>query len=51
MLSLLLTAHLRLAYELACGVYWGAGVKLGGGLLWGVFRGTYPCHPVPEIQF
>ncbi|KAF8804191.1 Gpi1-domain-containing protein [Phlegmacium glaucopus] len=39
LLSLLLTAHLRLAYELARGVYWGAGVKLGGGLLWGVFRG------------
>jgi phosphatidylinositol N-acetylglucosaminyltransferase subunit Q len=50
LLSLLLTAHLRLAYELACGVYWGAGVKLGGGLLWGVFRGTCPCHPVPEMQ-
>ena len=50
LLSFLLTAHLRLAYELACGVYWGAGVKLGGGLLWGVFRGTCPCHPVPDIQ-
>lgn len=40
LLSLLLTVHLRLAYELARGVYWGVGVKLGGGLLWGVFRGA-----------
>ena len=39
LLSLLLTAHLRLAYELSRGIYWAAGVKLGGGLLWGIFRG------------
>lgn len=51
LLSLLLTAHLRLAYELACGVYWGAGVKLGGGLLWGVFRGTFPVIPFQRCNF
>ncbi|PPQ93041.1 hypothetical protein CVT25_011911 [Psilocybe cyanescens] len=39
LLSLFLTVHLRVGYELARGVYWAAGVKLGGGLLWGVFRG------------
>lgn len=51
LLSLLLTAHLRLAYELACGVYWGAGVKLGGGLLWGVFRGTLSCNFNLTVSF
>ena len=39
LLSLFLTAHLRIAYEFSRMVYWGAGVQLGGGLLWGVFRG------------
>ncbi|PPQ83634.1 hypothetical protein CVT24_005368, partial [Panaeolus cyanescens] len=39
LLSLVLTAHLRLMYEIARGIYWAAGVRLGGGLLWGVFRG------------
>ena len=39
LLSLLLTVHLRLGYELTRAVYWAAGVRLGGGLLWGVFRG------------
>uniref|UniRef100_A0A8H8CFS1 Gpi1-domain-containing protein n=1 Tax=Psilocybe cubensis TaxID=181762 RepID=A0A8H8CFS1_PSICU len=39
LLSLFLTVHLRVGYELARVVYWAAGVKLGGGLLWGVFRG------------
>ncbi|KAF9039348.1 N-acetylglucosaminyl transferase component-domain-containing protein [Panaeolus papilionaceus] len=39
LLSLVLTAHLRLIYEIARGIYWAAGVRLGGGLLWGVFRG------------
>ncbi|CAA7269384.1 unnamed protein product [Cyclocybe aegerita] len=38
-LSLVLTAHLRLAYELTRTVYWAAGVRMGGGLLWGIFRG------------
>ena len=51
LLSLLLTAHLRLAYELACGVYWGTGVKLGGGLLWGVFRGTCPVTWLQRCSF
>ena len=46
----LLTAHLRLAYELTCGVYWGAGVKLGGGLLWGVFRGTWTHSRNPAFS-
>lgn len=39
LLSLFLTVHLRIAYEFSRAVYWGAGVRLGGGLLWGVFRG------------
>lgn len=41
LLSFFLTAHLRIAYELARVVYWAAGVRLGGGLLWGVFRGAF----------
>ncbi|KAF8966787.1 N-acetylglucosaminyl transferase component-domain-containing protein [Flammula alnicola] len=36
---LFLIVHLRIGYELAQAVYWAAGVRLGGGLLWGVFRG------------
>ena len=39
-ISFFLTAHLRIGYELTRLVYWAAGVKLGGGLLWGLFRGT-----------
>ncbi|KAF8183644.1 N-acetylglucosaminyl transferase component-domain-containing protein [Pholiota molesta] len=39
LLSFFLTAHLRIAYELARVVYWAAGIRLGGGLLLGVFRG------------
>ncbi|KAF8888383.1 N-acetylglucosaminyl transferase component-domain-containing protein [Gymnopilus junonius] len=39
LLSLYLIVHLRIGYELTRVVYWAGGVKLGGGLLWGVFRG------------
>ena len=39
-ITFFLTAHLRIGYELTRLVYWAAGVKLGGGLLWGLFRGT-----------
>ena len=39
-ISFFLTGHLRIGYELTRLVYWAAGVKLGGGLLWGVFRGN-----------
>ncbi|KIM44359.1 hypothetical protein M413DRAFT_443354 [Hebeloma cylindrosporum] len=39
LLSLFLTIHLRIGYEFTRAVYWAAGVRLGGGLLWGVFRG------------
>lgn len=39
-----LTAHLRVGYELTRLVYWSAGVKLGGGLLWGVFRGMFSIY-------
>lgn len=38
-ISFFLSAHLRIGYELTRLVYWAAGVKLGGGLLWGLFRG------------
>ena len=41
LLSLFLTIHLRIGYEFTRAVYWAAGVRLGGGLLWGVFRGDY----------
>ena len=48
MLAFLLTAHLRIGYELTRAVYWAAGVKLGGGLLWGLFRGK--SHVPLRIQ-
>jgi len=41
LLSLFLAVHLLIGYEFTRAVYWAAGVRLGGGLLWGVFRGKY----------
>jgi len=38
-ISFFLTAHLRIGYELTRLVYSAGGVKFGGGLLWGLFRG------------
>ncbi|PPQ72121.1 hypothetical protein CVT26_006861 [Gymnopilus dilepis] len=39
LLTLFLIVHLRIGYELTRVVYWAGGVKLGVGLLLGVFRG------------
>jgi len=53
-ITFFLTAHLRIGYELTRLVYWAAGVKLGGGLLWGLFRGTVCLpfiRPTPLILF
>lgn len=48
LLSLFLTIHLRIGYEFTRAVYWAAGVRLGGGLLWGVFRGDYFFNQISQ---